>query len=183
MYNPVSVVDARLERRGFQPSPLNREVQFERRMATPVTAPDDYMRGFEDGKSAAATAFAAERAGLIALVTAATHAAPHPSEELTTLITATVERLVGDIVGRTSIDPEWLTAQVNSACAIITDCDAAQTIWLHPDDAALIADSGLTLDVRVDTTAQRGSIRIDCSAGWIEQGRSHYLDALHEALS
>ena len=183
MYNPVALVDARVERRGFQASPVNRNVQFERRMATPVTAPDDYVRGFEDGKSVAATAFAAERTELIALVTSATNAAPHPSEELTALMTATVERLVGEIVGHTDIDRAWLTAQISRACSVIADCDAAQTLWLHHDDAALMAGSDLTLDLRIDAAAERGSIRIDCSAGWIEQGRSLYLDALHEALS
>jgi flagellar assembly protein FliH len=183
MYNPVALVDARLERRGFQASPFNREVQFERRMSATVSAPDDYARGFEDGKSIAATAFASERTELLALVTAATNAAPQPSEELTALIATTVERLVGEIVGRTAIDRDWLTEQVRRACLVIADCDAAQTMWLHPGDAALMAGSDLTLDIREDSAAQRGSIRIDCSAGWIEQGRSAYLDALHEALS
>ena len=119
----------------------------------------------------------------LALVTSATNAAPESSEELMTLIAVTVERLVGEIVGRTAIDRDWLTAQISRACSVISDCDAAQTMWLHPEDAALMAGSDLTLDVRNDAAAERGSIRIDCSAGWIEQGRSLYLDALHEALS
>jgi flagellar assembly protein FliH len=55
-------------------------------------------------------------------------------------------------------------------------------LWLHPDDAALVADADLPLEVHTDPTLERGALRIDCSLGWIEDSRSLHLDALRATL-
>src|SRR5690606_3212148 len=98
------------------------------------------------------------------------------------MIAETVERLVRQIVAAAPIDAAWLTAQAETAAAMIAECDKARTLWVHPADAALLVDSPLKLPVEADPSMMRGTVRIETSAGWIEHGRSVYLDELRAAL-
>jgi hypothetical protein len=106
-----------------------------------------------------------------------------PSEELAQLIGETVFRLVRQIIEAAPVDADWLHQQAQKAADVISECDAARTAWLHPDDATLIDPATFPLPVMADPAAERGTIRIDCSAGWVEHGRSNHLDALRVALS
>ena len=149
---------------------------------TEVPEADPYMRGFDEGQQVAATAFAIERAALMKLIASADALVPEPSEELAALIGETVERLVSEIVGKAAVDRDWLTLQAKRAASLVAECDAARTMWLHPDDVALIDAAAIDLTIMADPTAQRGSIRIDCSAGWIEHGTALYLEDLRTEL-
>ena len=153
-------------------------------VVSPVVKPegDDYATGYADGACAATAAFDIERNALQRLFSSLAVLQPEPSEELAALIAATVERLVTDIVGASPIDRDWLATRVARAISCIEEADAARTLWLHPDDAALIGDIGLAIDIRCDPVLERGSLRLDCSSGWVEDSRSAHLDALRAAL-
>jgi flagellar assembly protein FliH len=144
---------------------------------------DPYAQGIADGQDISATTFAVERDQLNALLASARALQPEPSEELAQLIAETVQRLVRQIVEAAPIDGPWLSAQAEKAASVVAECDAARTMWLHPDDLALLDTATLPLAAMTDPSAERGSIRIDCSAGWITHGRSIYLDALRTALA
>ena len=178
----VSISDARHIHSGFRP--MHREYAAASDMITPSNAIDDpYARGIVDGQELAATAFAEEKLHLRALLNAAENLQAEPSEELAQLIGETVFRLVRQIIENAPVDADWLHEQAQKAADTIADCDTARTAWLHPDDIALIDTATFPLPAMADPAAQRGSIRIDCSAGWVEHGRSNYLDALRIALS
>src|SRR3546814_239062 len=98
------------------------------------------------------------------------------------LIAETVERLVRQIVAAAPIDAAWLMEQAETAATMVAECDKARTLWVHPDDAVLLVDCPLTLPVEADAAMARGTVRIETSAGWIEHGRSVYLDELRTAL-
>src|SRR3546814_21148443 len=72
--------------------------------------------------------------------------------------------------------------QAETAATMVAECDKARTLWVHPDDAVLLVDCPLTLPVEADAAVARGTVRIETSAGWIEHGRSVYLDELRTAL-
>src|SRR3546814_20117071 len=72
--------------------------------------------------------------------------------------------------------------QAETAATMVAECDKARTLWVHPDDAVLLVDCPLTLPVEADAAMARGTVRIETSAGWIEPGRSVYLDDLRPAL-
>lgn len=148
-----------------------------------ISSNDDYARGVADGQDLAGAAFAIERRHLSALVAAANSLQAEPSEELAQLIAEAVAKLVAQILADAPIDAIWLNAQAQKAADVVADCDAARTIWLHPDDIALLDGTKMPLPTRPDPVAERGSIRIECSSGWIEHGRSNYLDALRSALT
>jgi flagellar assembly protein FliH len=178
----LSISDARHAHSGFRP--MHREYAAASDMlATAKSTDDPYALGLAEGQELAATAFAAERSQLRALLTAAENLQAEPSEELAQLIGETVFRLVRQIIETAPVDADWLHQQAQKAADSISDCDAARTAWLHPDDVASIDKTTFPLPVMADPAADRGSIRIDCSAGWVEHGRSNYLDALRFALS
>jgi flagellar assembly protein FliH len=145
-------------------------------------APDAYALGFADGVDLSRKEFAAERYALLALVASAEALRPEPSEELAAMIATTVERLVSELVNMAPIDGAWLSDRIDRAIACLTEADAARTLWLHPDDLVLIEDHDLPVQPMADATLERGSLRIDCSVGWVEDGRSLHLEALRASL-
>src|SRR5690606_19725251 len=122
---------------------------------------DPFALGLAEGQRLAEAAFVAERHQLLALLAGAEALQDEPSEELAQLIATTVERLVRQIVATAPIDAEWLQAQVETAAAMIADADKARTLWVHPDDAALLADCPLSMAVESDAAMMRGTVRIE----------------------
>lgn len=184
-FAPVSLSEAMARKSGFRPlsfAPSLVAEQAELESPADIDLDDPFARGLAEGQRIAETAFVAERHQLLALLAGAEALQDEPSEELAQLIAETVERLVRQIVATAPIDAEWLQAQAEAAAAMVADADKARTLWVHPDDAALLADCPLTLAVESDPAMVRGTIRLETSTGWIEHGRAVYLDELRAAL-
>lgn len=182
---PVRLTDAMAQPRGFRP--LSFAPAAEPASPTPAVSveqgeDDPFARGLAEGQRLAEAAYTAERHQLLALLASAEALQDEPSEELAQLIAETVERLVRQIVATAPIDAEWLRAQADTAAAMVADADKARSLWVHPDDAALLADCPLTLTVNSDPAMVRGTVRLETSSGWIEHGRAVYLDELRAAL-
>lgn len=141
-----------------------------------------FARGIALGRATAEQNFAIERAALQTLLASAQALQPEPSDELAALIVETVSRLVETITGTTEIDRETLNARAHRAAALIADADMARTLHLHPDDIALIDAAAIPLSIVADPALIRGSLRIACSTGWIEDGVATRLDALRDLL-
>ena len=151
----VRVTDAQPRHTGFRPmfgdSDLSPAIA-----QTEMPDADPYMRGFEEGQQVAATAFAIERAALMKLIASSDALAPEASEELAVLIGEAVERLVSEIVGKAAVDRDWLNLQAERAASLVAECDAARTMWLNPDDVALIDTAAIGLMIMADPAAERG---------------------------
>ncbi|MBB5704926.1 FliH/SctL family protein [Sphingopyxis panaciterrulae] len=186
-FAPIALTAAMAGRGGFQPRSFAApapETVVEAEPALPEAEPaeDPFARGLAEGQRLAEAAFVAERHRLLALIAATEALQDEPSEELAELIAETVERLVRQIVATAPIDAAWLMEQAETAATMVAECDKARTLWVHPDDAALLVDCPLALPVEADSAVARGTVRIETSAGWIEHGRSVYLDELRAAL-
>ncbi len=184
-FAPVSLADAMARGGGFRPisfAPMAHAVQIEPESDGETEFDDPFALGLAEGQRLAEAAFVAERHQLLALLAGAEALQDEPSEELAQLIATTVERLVRQIVVTAPIDTEWLHGQVATAAALIADADKARTLWVHPDDATLLADAPLTMAIESDAAMMRGTVRIETSTGWIEHGRAVYLDELRAAL-
>lgn len=184
---PVALAAAMARSSGFRPlSYFAREPEPEAEPAADpadeALAADPFARGLAEGQRVAEAAFAVERQQLLALIAGAEALQDEPSEELAQLIAETVERLVRQIVETAPIDAGWLRAQAETAAAMVADADKARTLWVHPEDAALLADSPLTLPIAADASMMRGTVRIETSTGWIEHGRAVHLAELRAAL-
>ncbi|OHD08312.1 FliH/SctL family protein [Sphingopyxis sp. RIFCSPHIGHO2_12_FULL_65_19] len=182
-FAPVTLADAMARSSGFRPLSFVAGVrEAEIAPESPVDADDPFARGLAEGQRLAEAAFVAERHQLLALLAGAEALQDEPSEELAQLIAETVERLVRQIVAAAPIDADWLQAQAEIAAAMVADADRARTLWVHPDDAALLADCPLTLAIESDAAMMRGTVRLETSTGWIEHGRAVYLEELRAAL-
>lgn len=181
---PVALADAMARSSGFRPLSFGgaRATELARDIAAGPDLDDPFARGLAEGQRVAEAAFVAERHQLLALLANAEALQDEPSEELAQLIARTVERLVNQIVADAPIDADWLQAQAQTAAALVADADRARTLWVHPDDAALLTDCPLPLALESDAAMMRGTVRIETSSGWIEHGRAVYLDELHAAL-
>lgn len=184
-FTPVALADAMARSSGFRPmsfAPSAYAVPAEQDVPDELDLDDPFARGLAEGQRLAEAAFIAERHQLLALLAGAEALQDEPSEELAQLIAETVERLVRQIVATAPIDAGWLQAQAQTAADMVADADKARTLWVHPDDAALLADCPLTLALESDPAMMRGTIRLETSTGWIEHGRAVYLDELRTAL-
>lgn len=183
-FAPVSLIDAMARGGGFRPISFAPSVHAPQPVETfdEPDLDDPFALGLAEGQRLAEAAFVAERHQLLALLAGAEALQDEPSEELAQLIATTVERLVRQIVATAPIDTEWLEAQVAIAAAMIADADKARTLWVHPEDAALLADAPLAMAIESDTAMMRGTVRIETSTGWIEHGRAVYLEELRSAL-
>ena len=184
-FAPVSLTEAMARGSGFRPmsfAPSAYAVPAEQDIPDEPDLDDPFALGLAEGQRLAEAAFVAERHQLLALLAGAEALQDEPSEELAQLIAETVERLVRQIVAEAPIDAEWLQAQAETAAAMVADADKARTLWVHPEDATLLADSPLTLAIESDPAMVRGTIRLETSTGWIEHGRAVYLDELRTAL-
>jgi len=184
-FAPVSLTDAMARGNGFRPISFAPSAYAPQPVEESFDEPDlddPFALGLAEGQRLAEAAFVAERHQLLALLASAEALQDEPSEELAQLIATTVERLVRQIVATAPIDTEWLQAQVETAAAMIADADKARTLWVHPEDAALLADAPLAMAIESDTAMMRGTVRIETSTGWIEHGRAVYLEELRSAL-
>lgn len=184
-FAPVSLAEAMARGNGFRPLSFVPSAYIPQAAEENCDEPDlddPFALGLAEGQRLAEAAFVAERHQLLALLAAAEALQDEPSEELAQLIAETVERLVRQIVEAAPIDAIWLQAQAETAAAMVADADKARTLWVHPEDAALLADCPLTLAIESDPAMVRGTVRLETSTGWIEHGRAVYLDELRTAL-
>jgi flagellar assembly protein FliH len=182
---PVALADAMARTSGFRPLSFASAAYVAQDEPESVDEPDlddPFALGLAEGQRLAEAGFVAERHQLLALLANAEALQDEPSEELAQLIAETVERLVRQIVATAPIDAEWLQAQAQTAADMVADADKARTLWVHPEDAALLADCPLTLGLESDAAMMRGTVRLETSTGWIEHGRAVYLDELRAAL-
>ncbi|MCZ8326094.1 MAG: FliH/SctL family protein [Sphingomonadaceae bacterium] len=82
-----------------------------------------------------------------------------------------------------ALDPAALAQRATRAAAMLARADDAAVLRLHPDDLALIeARLPAGLPVEPDPTLERGALRLEGSAGGVEDGPAQWRRAVAEAL-
>jgi flagellar assembly protein FliH len=186
----VPVLEAYQPLSGFRPRLMPQHEKADQRAGTEDFGERDaveievdlFALGLAEGQSLASAAFDLERAQFRALLAGADALQAESSEELAVLIAETVERLVCDIVGEIHLGRDQLLARASRAASLIAECDAARTLWVHPNDLGALQSCDLGLQLMADPEAEHGSMRVDCSHGWIEHGTSLYLRELRAQL-
>lgn len=141
-----------------------------------------FTEGFEEGRRAVEELVADERAALATLMASLEVLKPQPSQGLAMLLSETVERLVRQIMGEVTIDRDALLARAQKAAALIGDDAGALRLRLHPADVELLGEAPVDVPMVADTTLSRGTILLETSEGWIEDGPEARLEALRTAL-
>jgi len=144
--------------------------------AEPETDPIDeahmagFSQGFEEGYRAAAEEQANEIEARNRLTAALEMLTPAPSGSLSTMLSATVVRLVEQIVGEVQIDVDRLTQRCEAVAAFIDDSSDKSALHLHPDDVALLEGEQIGVPLVSDKNMQRGCVRLETADGWVEDG-------------
>jgi flagellar assembly protein FliH len=170
-----------------EPAPVsgNEELEVEEEAveADPVALhADGFAQGFEEGRRTVQLEFADERAALARLTESLDVLRPEPTTALAALLAETVERLVRQIVGRVEVDAILLANRAGEAAALIGEELEPSKLFVHPDDIPLLAPAHIPVELAPDATLARGSVKLECASGWIEDGPSVRLDRLRAAL-
>jgi flagellar assembly protein FliH len=141
-----------------------------------------FARGFEEGRRTVELELADERAAVARFAESLEALRPEPHAALAAVLAETVERLVRQIVGGVEIDAALFANRAAEAAALVADEIQPSSLVVHPDDMPLLKEARIPLELASDDNMERGSFRIECAGGWIEDGRSVRLDRLRSAL-
>lgn len=141
-----------------------------------------FTMGFDEGCRATADANGAEADARARLADALQLLAPAPSGMLSTMLSATVVRLVEQIVGEVEIDIERLVQRCDIVAAFIEDNDEKSALHLHPEDIVLLEGEEIGVKLVGDSAMHRGCVRLETRDGWVEDGPDVRLSRLRMLL-
>lgn len=141
-----------------------------------------FAMGFDEGCRVTADGNAADVEARARLAEALEMLAPAPSGMLSTMLSATVVRLVEQIVGEVEIDIERLVQRCDIVASFIEDNDDKSALHLHPEDIALLEGEEIGVQLVADNAMHRGCVRLETADGWVEDGPDVRLARLRAQL-
>lgn len=106
------------------------------------------------------------------------------AEVLRQRLLATVTALCEAAIAPLALDREALRRRIEKASAMLLRAEDDKMLRLHPDDLKLVAANlPDDLAVREDAGLERGALRIETSAGGVEDGPAHWRRAISEAIA
>jgi flagellar assembly protein FliH len=142
-----------------------------------------FAMGFDEGCRVTGESTAADTEARKRLADALEMLTPAPSGMLSTMLSATVVRLVEQIVGEVEIDIERLVERCVSVAAFIEESDEKTALHLHPDDVTLLEGEVLGVKLVADKDMHRGCVRLETADGWVEDGPDVRLSSLRAMLT
>lgn len=152
--------------------------------ASAANAPaHDWDAGFADGWAAAIEKIAADHAAQQDaqqnLITALQNFVPMPDQLLVDALRMHILALLRDLIGTAAIDETLLLERCGAMARIAAD-DGAATLYLNPEDLALIDGMVPGVALSADPALPRGDIRLLAGAMTVAQGPQAALTALDE---
>ena len=141
-----------------------------------------FTLGFDEGCRVTAEANSADADARARLAEALDLLAPAPSGMLSTMLSATVVRLVEQIVGEVEIDLERLVDRCDTVAAFIESNQDKSALHLHPDDVSLLEGETIGVPMVADKSMQRGCVRLETADGWVEDGPDVRLSRLRALM-
>ena len=141
-----------------------------------------FTLGFDEGCRVTAEANSADTDARARLAEALDLLAPAPSGMLSTMLSATVVRLVEQIVGEVEIDLERLGDRCDTVAAFIESNQDKSALHLHPDDVSLLEGETIGVPMVADKSMQRGCVRLETADGWVEDGPDVRLSRLRALM-
>lgn len=143
---------------------------------------DLYQKGLHEGQSLGEACFAIERERLEQLIASASALKHDENAEIVALLNQIILTIVRQVVGEVAHNSELMARQIEAAATLLIEAEQARSIYLNPDDFALLKHVKLPLPCKADPNIPLGGIRIECSAGWIEHGPAYTMQRIAEAL-
>ncbi|WP_340267384.1 FliH/SctL family protein [Sphingobium mellinum] len=141
-----------------------------------------FAQGFDEGCRVVGDAAAIDAQARAKLAQALEILAPAPSGMLSTMLSATVVRLVEQIVGEVEIDIERLLQRCDTVAAFIEDNEEKGALHLHPEDIVLLDADQIGVKLVPDEAMHRGCVRLETGDGWVEDGPDVRLARLRALL-
>lgn len=141
-----------------------------------------FAQGFDEGVKTARAELEADRAAHLRLALALEQLQPQSSGTLSALLSTAVLRLVRQIAGEVEVDADLLARRCLAVAECIEDEVGQPSLYLHPDDIALMEQKGLPVRLLADPEMLRGSVRLETSDGWVEDGPEIRLSRLQSLL-
>ncbi|HKR17466.1 FliH/SctL family protein [Rhizorhapis sp.] len=143
---------------------------------------DAFAQGFEEGVKAARAELEADRAAHLRLALALEQLQPQSSGALSALLSTAVLRLVRQIAGEVEVDADLLEKRCLAIAECIEEEVGQPALYLHPGDVELMASRNLPVRLLPDEEMLRGSVRLETSDGWVEDGPEIRLSRLQGLL-
>jgi flagellar assembly protein FliH len=143
-----------------------------------------YAQGAADAEAAFTEAFAAQDAARARIELAFGRLDDILTRELEARLRDTVLALCTPLLGEYAADADALANRVKVAAAMLARTSDERVIRLHPEDLALLA-ARLPEDwhFEPDPVLDRGALRIEGTAGGVEDGPGTWARALSDAIS
>lgn len=191
---PVAVAGFRPANGGFRTLYASPEAPIAATMRNGVIEPEPeidlleearmeaFTQGFDEGCRVTAEAHGEEADARTRLTEALEMLAPAPSGMLSTMLSATVVRLVEQIVGEVEIDIERLVQRCDTVAAFIENEEGKNALHLHPEDITLLEGEAIGVKLVADKSMHRGCVRLETSEGWVEDGPDIRLSRLRALM-
>ncbi|WP_159977370.1 MULTISPECIES: FliH/SctL family protein [unclassified Novosphingobium] len=153
----------------------------------PDLVAEAYARGFADGHAQASEAAEAHAIAMAAaheaLALAFTRLDASLEEDLRLRLRDTVAALCEAALAPLAIDEAALIQRITRAVSMLARADDERVVRLHPADIALISERmSAEWQVVPDASLERGTVRVEGSAGGVEDGPASWRMAIAEAL-
>lgn len=143
---------------------------------------DAFAQGFDAGARVTAESLGTQNEVRDRLAHAIEQLAPAHNGALSSMLSAAVMRLVTQIVGEAPVDADLLRKRAEVVAGFIEVEQGRNSLRVHPEDVVLLQECELGVAIVPDETLGRGSIRLDTSDGWIEDGPDVQLSRLKAML-
>ncbi|WP_294389928.1 hypothetical protein [uncultured Sphingomonas sp.] len=141
-----------------------------------------YAEGLEEGRRLALAELEHEQVALAHLASSLQALNPGGADGLAAVLSASVLRLVTQIVGEVEVNPDTLAERCHSVAATIAEETTPSRLRLHPTDIVRLSGATFAVEMVGDPLLAPGSVVLDTGAGWVEDGPHVRLERLRAAL-
>ncbi|AEH62985.1 hypothetical protein [Zymomonas mobilis] len=141
-----------------------------------------YDQGFQQGRNSALIEVKEERQAVGQLARSLEVLKAEPPRALASVFADVVDRLIHQIIGEVSIDAVRLRKRVDAVAAMIPEEMKPCCLFLNPADISRLGGVELPVEIKEDSSLQEGSVRLETSQGYIENGTKSLLEKLDAIL-
>lgn len=143
---------------------------------------ESYDQGFQQGRNSTLIEVKEERQAVGQLARSLEVLKAEPPRALASVLADVVDRLVHQIIGEVAIDAVRLRKRVDAVAAMITEEMKPCCMFLNPTDISRLGGVELPVEVTEDPSLPEGSVRLETSQGYIENGTKSLLEKLDAIL-
>lgn len=145
---------------------------------------DAFAQGMAQGEAIERERVSADAAQATAAIAAAAERfEPCCDNMLAGLLAETVARLLSEMFDAEPARPDHLQRRALMLARMVRDEIEPVCLRLHPDDVAMLSDTALPWPIVIDTTLERGEIRLETREGGITDSPAERIERLRRRIA